>query len=80
MYEQGRGVPLDYVAAYTWYSTAVAAGEHHSAARLKSLAHLMSPEQLRVAQEQAVEWRHEQAASHPAAKEAMKSFSLLPPD
>jgi TPR repeat protein len=26
LYEQGKGVPLDYVAAYTWYSLA-AAGE-----------------------------------------------------
>ena len=38
MYEQGRGVPLDYVAAYSWYTMAVAGGEHHSASRLKSLA------------------------------------------
>jgi len=79
MYEQGRGVPLDYVAAYSWYTMAVAGGEHHSASRLKSLAHVMSPEQLRNAQAHAVEWQHQQSESQPA-KEGVGSFSLLPPD
>jgi hypothetical protein len=77
MYEQGRGVPLDYVAAYSWYTLAVAGGEHHSASRLKSLAHVMSPEQLRTAQAHAVEWQHQQSESQPA-KEGVASFSLLP--
>lgn len=47
LYEQGKGVPLDYVAAYTWYSLAAAGGENHSPARLKSLTRIMLSAQLR---------------------------------
>ena len=54
MFEVGRGVPLDYVAAYTWYSAAAAGGERHSSARLKSLAGVMLPAQLTLAKTQAV--------------------------
>jgi TPR repeat protein len=57
MFEQGKGVPLDYVAAYSWHSVAATAGERHSAARLKSLSHVMLAEQMRVAKARAVAWQ-----------------------
>jgi TPR repeat protein len=49
VYEQGKGVPLDYVAAYTWYRVAMNGGEQRAAARLKSLSALLTEEQLREA-------------------------------
>jgi uncharacterized protein len=79
MYEQGKGVPLDYVAAYTWHSVAAAAGERHSAARLKNLAHLMLPEQVRTAKAHAAEWAQQHAASgHAPANETSDSLTMLP--
>jgi uncharacterized protein len=49
LYESGRGVPLDYVAAYTWYSRAIAGGDKTGAERRKSLARIMTKRQLREA-------------------------------
>ena len=46
LYENGRGLSLDYVAAYTWYSRAAADGEPTASTRLKNLAHLMTQKQL----------------------------------
>ena len=43
LYEQGKGVPLDYVAAYTWYSVGVAGGDNRGIARMKALTRLMRP-------------------------------------
>lgn len=46
MYKDGRGVPLDNVLAHMWYSLA-ADQEHEGAARqLRSVARLMTPEQI----------------------------------
>jgi hypothetical protein len=71
-------VPLDYVAAYTWYSVAAAGGEQHSAKRLKVLEHVMPPQQLRAAQGQAAERR--QHGGQTAPQEGVSSLSLLPRD
>ncbi len=46
LYEQGRGLPLDYVAAYTWYSRAFAAGDASGAGRRNELSHLMTRKQI----------------------------------
>ena len=46
LYEQGRGLPLDYVAAYTWYSRALAAGDASGANRRNQLSRLMTRKQL----------------------------------
>ena len=45
LYEQGRGLPLDYVAAYTWYSRALAAGDATGAGR-QQISHLMTRKQI----------------------------------
>jgi TPR repeat protein len=46
LYETGKGVPLDYVAAYTWYSCAIAAGDRSGSARRSSLSHLLTRKQI----------------------------------
>jgi hypothetical protein len=46
LYEQGRGLPLDYVAAYAWYSSALAAGDASGANRRKQISHLLTPKQI----------------------------------
>jgi TPR repeat protein len=49
LYEQGKGVPIDHVAAYMWYKTAADRGEHRAAAALKSLSSLMTDAQIKQA-------------------------------
>jgi TPR repeat protein len=46
LYEQGKGVPLDYVAAYMWYMTAKSGGDRRATEKLKSLSRLMTKEQI----------------------------------
>src|SRR5260370_42269375 len=46
LYETGKGAPLDYVAAYTWYTCAIAAGDRSGSARRSSLSHLLTRKQL----------------------------------
>jgi uncharacterized protein len=50
LYESGQGVPLDYITAYLWYSRAMAAGVKAAAERRKSLAQILTVEQLKQAQ------------------------------
>jgi len=50
LYMAGKGVPLDYVSAYIWYSLAVSAGDDRSARQLRDLKKLMTPHELREAQ------------------------------
>jgi TPR repeat protein len=49
LYEQGKGVPLDYVSAYAWYKLALAGGDERGRARMKSLSHVMTQEQISTA-------------------------------
>ena len=46
LYEQGKGLPLDYVTAYIWYSRALAAGDAAGADRRKQLSHVMTRKQI----------------------------------
>ncbi len=46
LYEQGQGVPLDYVMAYMWYEAAQAGGEQRASERLRILSKLMTKEQI----------------------------------
>ena len=50
MYYSGRGVPLDYVTAFLWYSRAAAGGDERAARVLKQLATVMTPRQKQLAQ------------------------------
>lgn len=49
LYEQGKGVSLDYVTAYMGYKAAESAGEERAVGRLKSLSAVMTKEQVREA-------------------------------
>lgn len=46
LYETGKGVPLDYVVDYIWYSRAIAAGDRSGSARRSSLSHLLTRKKL----------------------------------
>jgi len=46
LYEQGIGLPLDYVAAYTWYSRAVVSGDASGVDRRTQISHLMTRKQI----------------------------------
>ena len=49
LYENGKGVSLDYVSAYRWYRLAAQGGDKRSRERLKSLARVMTAQQIREA-------------------------------
>ena len=57
MYEEGRGVPRDYVRAYMWYSLAVTNGWEGSGHRRDQIAEKMTPDQIAEAQRLAKEWK-----------------------
>lgn len=57
MYEEGRGVPRDYVRAYMWYSLAVTNGWEGGAHRRDQIAEKMTPDQIAEAQRLAKEWK-----------------------
>ncbi len=46
LYEQGKGVPLDYIAAYMWYKTAESGGDGRARGELKRLSKLMTKQQI----------------------------------
>lgn len=57
MYEEGRGVPRDYVRAYMWYSLAVTNGWEPGAHDRDQIAEKMTPDQIAEAQRLAKEWK-----------------------
>ena len=46
LYSQGQGVPLDYVAAFAWYSRAIAGGDKSAVRPRENLARVMTKKQL----------------------------------
>ena len=46
LYENGKGVALDYVAAYVRYTRALGAGVKLAEQRCRSLSHLLTPHQI----------------------------------
>jgi TPR repeat protein len=46
LYEQGKGVSLDYTAAYMWYRAAADRGEKNAELQLKKLSGLLTPDQV----------------------------------
>jgi len=46
LYEQGKGVPLDYVKAYMWYKTAESGGKRRAGEQIKSVSRLMTKQQI----------------------------------
>ena len=64
-YENGQGVPQDYVQAYMWFDLAAAQNVTAAASFRDSLELLMTPEQLAQAQQLATQW----AQQHPAGNQ-----------
>jgi TPR repeat protein len=64
LYMTGRGVPLDYVEGYMWLSLAAAQGSKTGAAAKKSLAGIMTRQQLAAAEARLGEWHQ----AHPALR------------
>lgn len=56
LYEHGKGVPLDYVSSYTWYKLGGAGGDERGRARMRSLSHLMTRDQISEATVRATEF------------------------
>jgi TPR repeat protein len=56
LYEQGKGVPLDYVSAYAWYKLAAAAGHSRGSERMKNLSRLMTQKQISEASNRAAQF------------------------
>ena len=77
LYEQGLGVPQNYVQAHKWFSLAASRFEAEAVKERDALAARMAPEQVAKAQEQAAAWQPEAAA--PAASADAGSASPPPP-
>ena len=56
MYFNGRGVPVNYVQAYKWYSLSAALGNQDAAGNLELASSKMTNEQIAEAQALAAEW------------------------
>lgn len=56
MYEDGRGVPRDYVQAYKWYSLSASNGDQTFIIFRIRIAKQMTPAQIAEAQELAAQW------------------------
>ena len=67
LYEQGVGVPQNYLQAYVWYALAAARGEAAALAARNALAKQMTPEQIAGAQALAAQWKPAAAPASPAA-------------
>lgn len=46
LYEKGKGVAVDYIAAYMWYKIAAEGGESRAASQLKILSSVMTRAQI----------------------------------
>jgi TPR repeat protein len=57
MYENGWGVPQDYVTAHMWHNLAASHGIQNAAEKRNSLSKKMTPAQIAEAQKLAREWK-----------------------
>ena len=64
MYDLGKGVPQDYVAAHMWFSLSAAKGQKKGPKNRDLVAERMTPAQIAEAQKLAREWW----AKHPKKK------------
>jgi uncharacterized protein len=57
MYDEGQGVPQDYVQAHMWFNLAGASGHANAIKNRDAVARKMTPEQIAGAQRLAREWK-----------------------
>jgi TPR repeat protein len=62
LYANGRGVPLNYVEAYKWFSLAEAKGFKLAAQAKESIRTIMTERQLTTAETRLHEWRQQHSA------------------
>jgi TPR repeat protein len=63
MYEKGRGVAQDYAEAHKWFNLAAAQGNKDAEKSRDHITELMTPEQIREAQQLAREWMSKNSES-----------------
>jgi len=80
LYEQGRGVPLDYETAYMWYSVAAAGGYKKSVPQMKSLSSLMRPHQIANAKARASEWMPVPEKKPPVSERQQRTATSFLPE
>ena len=78
LYEQGLGVPQNYVQAHMWFTLAASRFEAEAVKERDALAVRMAPEQVAEAQKQAAAWQLEPAKA-PATSAARGSAGPPPP-
>ena len=78
LYENGKGVSMNYATAYMWYSVAAAGGDKKSVTQMKSLSQLMLPQQLERCEDASIRMDRAHgegcSASSEAAEEPTASF------
>ena len=57
MYDQGQGVPQDYIQAHMWFNLAGASGDADGIKERDAIAGKMTPDQIAEAQRLAREWK-----------------------
>ena len=57
MYDNGRGVPRDYVSALMWWNIASASGQKDAQRDRELVAKRMTPDQITEAQRMVREWK-----------------------
>ena len=57
MYENGRGVPLDFVSAHMWFNLAAKGRNAFATKNLDRLAAKLTPAQIGEAEKRLAEWR-----------------------
>ena len=80
LYAAGKGVSLDYVSAYVWYSLG-STGDSRAAGRIKNLSRLITPKQRVEAQNRASVWlfsHRNPEASHGGVGFALKAPAPVP--
>ncbi len=74
LYMTGRGVRPDYVEAYMWFILATTGGSQTGAKALVHLHRVMTPEQLREAQQRAFSWQARLGVSEGDAARSHEQF------
>jgi phage terminase Nu1 subunit (DNA packaging protein) len=68
MYEQGRGVPRDFIQAHMWHSLSVAYWEKRASVSRDTFANQMTPDQIAEAKKLTREWKPKAQMSNEHAK------------
>jgi hypothetical protein len=79
LYEQGKGVPMDYIVAYMWYKAAVDRGERRGITPLRNLSSVMTKPQIKQASVAAAELKIPASVTAGDSLSDSMGISFLPP-